>query len=117
MLLGTVSLQWHIHKPLHCTIYIAHTCDAQSLGCIVTLLLFHFGPRNPPITRQLLAKDSQKFRESIGECEGLFCGSLPKGPGLSVHAESGSCVHAVSVLDRLCTQILAAVLDQDETTT
>ena len=40
--------------------------------------LLRCAPRNPPMTRQFLAKDSRKFRESIGECEGLFCGPLPK---------------------------------------
>ena len=40
--------------------------------------LLRCAPRNPPTTRHFLAKDSRNFRESIGECEGLFCGSLPK---------------------------------------
>ena len=40
--------------------------------------LLRCAPRNPPMTRQFLAKDSRKFRESIGECECLFCGPLPK---------------------------------------
>ena len=53
------------------------TTSYYSSSCCCHWLL-RCAPRNPPMTPQFLAKDSRKFRESIGECEGLFCGPLPK---------------------------------------